>query len=534
MVILNNLGQYGILPDREGLSVPINAWTDGNNVVFRDGIAQKVPGHTQVFGTPGARPQWLLPYVDPVGGSYYWIYAGLDNSGDGVIYTYDGTNHVDRTRAAGVYNPAANVTWSGGILNGLPIINNGVDVPQKWDRTSGTLNSDFEDLANWPAGYTARIMRPFGNFLLGLDIDDGTNPRNPYRIMWSTPADPFTEPSSWTPSATNLAGNVDLAEEGGGYLVDCLPLRGVNFVYKEQTVWIMRYIGGNNVFAFEQIFAEHGLLAPRCVKAYKDGRHFVVTKGDIIIHDGNTVESVADRRVRDTIFNEINSDYYERSFVAPNYRQNEFWFCYPAQSSELPDKAAIWNAKYNTWSFRDLDNVAHIGWGVIQVGDNTWDSDSQVWDDDSSPWDATTYNETTKQLVLARQESTAAASRFYLGDDTNQFDGTNYTAYLKRTGLHIVGNQNGQIVGDITTTKDIEQVWLRLTGGPVLVRIGVADNVGDAYSWTPAQTLDPSNGDYKVDVRANGRLWGIWIESVGDVAWELHEVTVWLVPDGER
>ena len=73
----------------------------------------------------------------------------------------------------------------------------------------------------------------------------------------------------------------------------------------------MRYVGGNTVFTIDRLFSEHGILAPRCFAEFGDGMHFVVTHGDVIVHDGNTARSIANDIVRNHIFDEIDSVYYK-------------------------------------------------------------------------------------------------------------------------------------------------------------------------------------------------------------------------------
>ena len=532
-VPFTDLGQIGIIKDHGAHELQPNAFSDGNNVVFRDGLLSKITGHGKVFGTPSCRPSWLLPYRDPASNAYYWLYPGLTDASAGVIYSYDGTNHTNRTRGSGNYTPSALTPYTGGVSNGLPFINNGVDIPQKWDRTGTALKATMEDFANWPSGYKAKVLRPYREFIVALDIDDGSAVRNPYRVMWGDPPGAaFTEPTTWIAAAGNLAGDIYL-NESGGYAIDCLPLRNVNVIYAQSATYAMRYIGGNRVFSIDLMFSEYGILAPRCAKPFRDGRHFVVTTGDIITHDGVTAVSVADKRVRELIFSEIDDTNYHTSFVAPNYDKEEMWFCYPTTGNSLPNKCAIMNVTTGAWSFRDLDNISHIAYGVIDTGVNVWDDDTAAWDSDDSVWDSPDFNPTKYNLLMAQHESTAATSLFHRADHLNLFNGSAYTAFAQRTGLDIAAlGQTGYIRGP-EIVKDIDRVSPKLTGGPVEIRIGTCDSVDGTYTWQDYQTFDPST-QFKLDFRANGRYWGWEIRSTGDVSWQVESMDFGIKAENER
>ena len=71
--------------------------------------------------------------------------------------------------------------------------------------------------------------------------------------------------------------------------------------------------------------------------------HFVVSDGDIVLFDGQNIESIADKRVKDTIFNDIDSDNFDRTYVVRDDKHHEIWVCYPSSGQSYSDKAAIWN-----------------------------------------------------------------------------------------------------------------------------------------------------------------------------------------------
>ena len=419
--------------------------------------------------------------------------------------------------------------------DGVCYINSGNDVPQIWERTASVLNADFQNVTTsgnyWPASQTARVMRPFREFMISADIDDGTD-RNPWLLQWSDASLPFTEPE-WITTASNSAGDKPFSENGG-YIKDFLPMRGSLIVYREDTTWVMRYIGGNDVFAFDQIFSEYGCLHTRCVKPFGNGMHFVVTTGDVIVHDGTTPKSIVDRRTRDKIFDNIDTDNYETSFVVPNYRKDEIWFCYPVSGSDLPNVAARWHIKTNSWSFRSLSDISHIGYGVLPgQGTGPWSTDTDTWASDTTTWNEGKYNPTVQTLLGCHQEGTAANSNLFEMDTGSTFNGANMSVMLERTGLTVLATGTNGYITDESRMKHCQAIWPRVTGGPVNISVGAADQVGEAYKWDGPYSFNPAS-DYKVDVRVTGRLLGVRFSSASNVSWKLNGYDLDVVSRGNR
>ena len=223
---VSNVGQFGIASDLQPHEMPLNAWSGGQNVRFRDGYVEKFKGYSEVFVTPLWTPYWLLPA--PFGSSFFWLYASLAKVG-----ATDMSTHADITRLAGDYSATADISWTGDVLGGIPVITNGVDPPQMWNLPS--LSTKLSNLTNWPANYTCRVIRTFKQFLIALDIVKATSTRYPQMVKWSHPADPQTVPVSWDETdATKDAGEFNLSETGD-FAIDAFSLRDIKVIYKERT-----------------------------------------------------------------------------------------------------------------------------------------------------------------------------------------------------------------------------------------------------------------------------------------------------------
>jgi hypothetical protein len=513
---VNNPGQFGIVQEIPAHELPMNAWSDGRNMRFANNIVEKIDGHQAAYDPPSIVPYWLMPA--PAGSDYYWLYAGLTK-----VYAVTGASHTDITRAAGGdYTATADNVWTGGVLNGVGIVNDGSDDPQSWNPISGAQKLVL--LPNWPANTKCQALRPFKNFLVALDVvKSGT--RYPQMVKWSDAADPGLVPGTWDiTDATKRAGEYSLAETGD-YAIDCATLRDMNVIYKQNTTWGMQFVGGIPVFRFFKLFGEIGILARNCVVEYTNGQHAVFGNNDIYRHDGQTLTSLLTSRLRSYVFSRIDGTNYGRSFVVANPAKREVLFCYPLSGDSACTEAVVWNYEFNTLQIRDLPSVSSAALGIVltNVDTATWDTDIGTWDTDTTLWSSLTFNPANRGILM----SIPGATKLYKLDTTRQFAGANMTAYLERTGI-VIPNKDVNVPPDITTRKLFRRVWPRITGTPgAIVKVAVGSQAYPAASPVYAAEKDYVIGTTKyLDFLVNGPLLALKYRSDSDIDWQLHGYTM--------
>lgn len=515
IVNLDTIGSIGIVDDLPPHQAPLGAWTSGQNIRFHQGGVENFKGHSPVFGTPTIDPNWLLPHI--VGANFFWMYAGLTK-----VYVTDGTSHFDLTRASGGdYTGNLNLNWNGGVLTGIPILNNGVDEPQMWNPPENTQR--LTALSNWPANTIAKVLKPFLNFLVALNVTKNGD-TFPHMVKWSHPAVPGTVPSSWDETdTTKLAGERDLADTPGE-IVDGVALRDAFIIYKDNSIWVMRHIGGNSVFSTRPLFRKLGLIASDCAVSYGDGtKHFAVSGDDVYIHDGqNPPKSLITRRVARHIFGNINSANVSRSYCVTNYPKHEVWFCYPEQGETTPNRAAVWNWDEGSWGFRAIPPCRFMAEGVVDpnILDRTWDAQNITWDTFGGTWDTRNFNPALRRVLMADGTNT----KLFLADDTNQFDGVNISTYVERIGLPIVGvDRAGVPIVDTAAYKQLTAIYPRFegtTGTQVTIRSATQDTPEGAVRYSAPRTFT-IGVDHRFDVFDSGRLLGLRVESAANVHWKL-------------
>ncbi len=463
---------------------------------FGLGYATRFGGMKQVFTTPAVTPYYVTSYQTAT--KKYIVHAGT-----AAVYVDDGTTRTNITGTA----PTGGVDdrWTGGTLNGVFTLNNGVDVPMYWAGT-GTLAS----VGGWDTNWRCKAFRPFKNFLVALNVTKtGTN--YPYMVKWSTTLDPgaITAAGDWDiTNPAKDAGEVDLSETPD-VIIDCLPLGDNNIIYKERSMYAMTYVGAPYIFRFQRLPGESGILAAGCVANTPLG-HVVLTAGDVVVNNGTGVQSIANGVIRDYIFKNISSLYYKRAFVVPNPQKNEVWICFPYGNSSTCNKACVWNWIDKTWSIRSLANVTYGCSGQVEVSITSTDwTDTDTWDSDASSWNENEASPTESRLILCH--STPYISLADVG--TSDF-GSLISATLERTGIDL---------GDPTRVKTITSIRPVIDGTNAMqvgVQVGYSMYPDQTPTWGAVQNFSVGTS-YKVDTLTSGRYLSIRFTNTDYQRWRI-------------
>jgi hypothetical protein len=406
-----------------------------------------------------------------------------------------------------------NNKWTTTNLNGLLIGTNGVDAPQMWPLDAGlpSVSRPFLELRNWPAGYSCKSIRSFRTFLVGLNWNRET--QEPRLVKWSTEAEFGNPPSTWREDDAILdAGEYELADTPGD-IVDGLPLGDSFLIYKEDSIYVMNYVGTPYIFSFKLLSPTIGALSKNAIAEYEGG-HFFIGNSDCYVCNGQTVTALLPNRMRRAMFENIDGDTYEKCYVAADYVRNEMLACFPSPLSTTVDRALIWNWKDNTFSFRDVPNAAHINAGVIDITTGaTWDAATDYWDIGSGAWGTRAYDNVKENLVFCDVSNT----KIYRDGFGNKEDAANMTSYIERTGLDLNNPQSVKFVSAVYPQIDV-------TGdNTVNVYVGRQMAPEDAVTWEGPILFNP-NTQSKVSCRVSGKYIGIKVESTSDIDWKLHGV----------
>jgi hypothetical protein len=233
---------------------------------------------------------------------------------------------------------------------------------------------------------------------------------------------------------------------------------------------------------------------------------FIVTDGDVMLTDGVNWKSVAQGRVRDYLFSQLDQASYENLFVVHHRSRNEVWLCYPATGNTYCSEAIVYNVATDAWGVRALSLVTHIDVGVVndEAADESWDVDAEAWDADLSIWNSANFSLAVEQIIVA------AASANLLLEDTD--DATTRAASVFKYDLTMDAPERQKFVRRL-------HVRTNETAGTLYCRVGARNSVTEAITWDTERTLVA--GQAFVNVRALGRYISVELRSQDDDLWQV-------------
>lgn len=515
---ISGLGSTGLFKDTNYLTTPDNGWNEASNVKFVNGCVEKAKGWDDavtVSGVPEIAPYYVRSIIPPSGASL-WVYAGLNK-----VYATDNGTAANITRQADStdvdYSATVDENWDSCVLSGVLVLNNANDTPQRWV-TSNHLSTKLADLDAWPGGMRATVLGGYKTFLVAAGINEGSG-LNPYLIRWSGPAEPGLVPETWDyTDITNLAGRVEISTDAS-HFQSMLELRDTNILYKEHSIIGMDYVGGNSIFVFRTLFEQVGILGKRCVASFF-GRHLVFGDGDIVIHDGQQIESPLDKKIVRHIFTAMDGTKRNRCFVAIDYTNKEAWLCYSTGQS-VPNQAVVWNYRDNTSTIVDLGAAAHIGVGEVSESVTLINDLTGLINDEIRTPDDFLPHAFQQRLVLANPIS----SKLYVLNETEQRDSAPFTAMVTRHAVPF-RDQGGNL--DTITTKFVREIYLNISGtegGIVTVMVSGRKVLEDPVLFNQ-EYLFTIGTSRKINCRVSGRIIDLKIQSSGNITWKLSGYTM--------
>jgi hypothetical protein len=528
IISLDNLGEIGLVSDRQPHTLPPNAFSNALNVRFYDGEVRRVLGNQQIV-TVGSQAMWSFPYqyVD----SAYWVFASPTSIG-----AWDGETFSDISPTSML--GSTNDLWNGGFFAGVAVLNNGRQAPFYW----GPDLVQADTLPNWNPLWRAKVIRPFRNMLIAFNMTESAT-RYPTKYRWSSLADPGSVPASWDDSDPTVEAGFGVLEDTSGEIVDAEPLDQYLVVYKEDSTYLLSFVGGQFVLNERPLLKKQGILTQRCAKEFNK-RHFVADFGEIYIHDGQTPTSIMRGRVYKKVFPRMDEEHYTKSFVVPNWKDEEMWFCFPEQGHSLPNIAAMWNWRSNTWSFRELPDTAHIGYGILSINEkDIIDDNTNIINTQTQLIDQRLFAPFDRQLVAVTDLGDGLTPGVGL---TPAADLTPSSGTSKMTALE----QGFQVNGE-DMICEVERRGLRPERGPGNYMIRAAyprvEGTDDIQLWFGSQdspnasvlydgpfSFTPGVSNDKINLRVTGRYLSWKVRFPGSSLANLAGVEIDVVKVGER
>lgn len=350
-------------------------WRDANLIRWIDGTMRPVGGWRTRSDTAGANKlrgmltwsdnsndRWMSSgsldklYVWSASGTQYDITpAGLTSGReDAIAFTGYGGN-VFGAYGYGVARPDISriqpatswdlETWGEYLL----ACNEDDGKVYEWQLATGTPAAV---LSNAPTGNDGIVVTE-ERFLMALGA--GGNPR---LVQWSDREDNTT----WTPSATNEAGDLEL--NTSGTVMRGLSVRGQTLILTTRDAHAASYIGPPYVYGIERVGTSCGLAAKQAAVVVDQGAFWMGVNAFYTFQSNAVQELQSD--VSDYVFNDINRAQVSKAFAMSNSMFGEVTWFYPSAASTENDRYVTFNYVEGTWYTGNLDRTAGYDRGAFR------------------------------------------------------------------------------------------------------------------------------------------------------------------------
>jgi hypothetical protein len=541
IIPVRGLAEKGILRDPSPYQLDPNAWSLGSNVRIHANKVQRAPIFRSVYAPLPAEPVFVVGYEPSTGYDLVFV-VGIDGS----VNMYQSLALTSVTPTTGYTtgslgaNPQAfTATFLGDVL----YINQPTQAPIYY----GPQSSAFATLPNMETTWTCRSLRAFYDYLIAFNVTKPATYVDPYTgntmvggqfpnmVKWSDLTLDGQVPDAWDPDNPNISAGENPLASLSTPIVDGVVMRQMMVIYSEISVWGMVLSGDNNIFAFQELFSDGGLIAPNCAVEVA-GVHYCFGPNHIYMHDGVTKQSIVDKRNRETIFRYLNTSKSEVCFAAylPQYDSVIFGFnsgdpnaFFPTPTSAATgcdrcNVGAVYDLKGDTWSFIDLPNVSAF---TLANLDTVLDYNTPATT--YGPGATVSYaniggsyydqeNSYAKAAVACAGSVTGWVNNNYLlaydfmnlGSLSFPYQADcNAPAFIERTGLDL-----DTLGSDLTTAKKIRRIYPLVYSYdptiPVQVLWGGSMYPSAPPTYLPAVTFNPTT-QYKVDGLVTGRYLAI-------------------------
>ena len=350
-------------------------WRDSNLVRWHDNTMQPIQGWRVRSDTAAnAKPRSIHAWVDNTNNR--WIALGTYNK----LYIYDaGSNQYDITPTGltSGQEDATNSTGYGDQLYG--------------DDEFGTQRSE----ADIPDPATTWSLESWGEYLLACSDADGkvyewqrntSNPAalianaptgnrgilvtderfvfclgaggNPRKVQWSDREDN----TSWTPTATNEAGDFELQTSGR---IECgVRVQNQSLILTDTDAHTATYSGPPYVYGFERVGTSCGISSKQAVAVVDKGAIWMGQES-FYAYTGGTVQEV-NCEVADYVFSDINVSQLSKVVAVSNSKFSEVRWFYPSSGSTENDRYVSYNYQDQTWAIGQIARTAAVDAGVYR------------------------------------------------------------------------------------------------------------------------------------------------------------------------
>ena len=291
----------------------------------------------------------------------------------------------------------------------------------------------------------------------------------PNTLRWSQNFGLNSGPTTWAPTYTNTANEVEIPVRGP--IVDGFPLNGNFYIFSYWDCAILQPITYQSssapVFGISPVTQGRGLINENCW-AINDSVGFGVDSSDVWMLNGGAFTEIGNQRVKNWFYGNLNPSYVNQVFMANNTFKNQIEIYYPDLTSidGRCNKMLSYRYDLDCWNApRDVHNA------VMACEAPVYDPDTGI------------PNIANRGVVYARG---ANNSRLVQKDVTNGFfnggDSTLIDSYFRRDNINFGEPYSNRV--------QVHRVLPEVYGtGTFTIQVGGADSVGQTPTFKTTATM---------------------------------------------
>ena len=314
----------------------------------------------------------------------------------------------------------------------------------------------------------------------------------PVTVQWSQSFGLNQAPTTWTPTVTNIANQLEVPLRGAA--LDAFPCNGQFFLCSYWDTVVFSPINYSTtaapILGVRQYNQGRGLLSSNCW-ANTDKLVYGVDARDIWVFDGQDFQGLGNQRVKNWFYNELDPANYDRVFMEVNSQRSQVEIYYPDSNATngVPNKMLSYRYDIDCWnSPRD-------------VSDATFSCEAPVQEYNDPDWDPLLSSRT---VVYARG---VAESSIVQKDQGYSFiNGAPIASRFRRDNIKLLKDYSGKLM--------VHRIL------PETVNIGALPNQGNEIP------IYPSPGNITVTIEG--------ANSVGSEPTQITPVTIPIDADGTQ
>ena len=339
--------------------------------------------------------------------------------------------------------------------------------------------------------------------------------------------------NDYTPTATNSAGTQRLAD--GSRIMGAKLGRNAIYVWTDTALFTMRFVGGDFVFAFEQVGTNCGLIGMNAAVEV-DGAAYWMSENGFFRYTGK-LESM-DCLVEDYVYDDLNTTSNQLIYAGINNLFGEITWFYPTSTSNIVNRAVTYSyldstAKRPIWFTNANSLFPRSTWedsAVFGLPHGTkYNPDNDTSFDVTGNTDGVTIyfeHETGVNQLEAGAVTTAIPANITSGD----YDITQKVIRGAATNL-------GDLRGDGENIMRVSRIVPDFIAqqGNTIVQLDLRNYPNNAAASSSLGPFTITSSTTKVDTRARARAIALTVSNTAvDTSWKLGTFRLDISPGGRR